>query len=231
MRVTLLKMKHEDSGRSLPKDALRITNPEQVRLLTDPVSKNYFKPFLGQELSVSGAAEVCGCSLNTMLYRVRTFLKAGLLEITRVQKRKGRPIKAYRAVADAFFIPFAATNFADLEERYHKQFVPVTKELARGLAVAHRSVPEWGEYIFRDASNTVWTIPTGATDSNVMSKEGLFSTWRDVVLNLSIEEAEALFTKLEQLFNEVYKRGSSPKGRPYALQVALVPYVAEEEEK
>ena len=81
-------MKRKDSGRSPPDDALEVTDPAQVRLLTDPVSKAYFKPFLGQALSVSEAAEVHGCSLNAMLYRVRTFLDAGLLEIIRTQKRK-----------------------------------------------------------------------------------------------------------------------------------------------
>ena len=227
MRANLLKMKHEDLGRLSGDDALEVTNPEQVRLLTDPVSKSYFKPFLGQALSVSEAADVSGCSLSTMLYRVRTFLDAGLLEITRTQKRKGRPIKVYRAVANAFFIPFVATDFTDLEERYRKQLMPITNAVARGLATAHRSSPKRGEFIFRDESDTVWTVPTAMTKGEVVSQEGLVATLRDIVLNLSIEEAEALFGKLEQLFEEVYERGSNPSGRPYVLQVALVPFVEE----
>ena len=166
-----------------------------------------------------------------MLYRVRTFLKASLLEITCIQKRKGRPIKVYRAVADTFFIPFAATDFADLEERYRKQLMPVTNAVARGLAAAHRSAPERGEFLFRDESGTVWTTPTVMAKGEVVSREGLVATWRDVVLTLSVEEAKTLFGKLEQLFNEAYERGSNPKGIPYALQLALVPYVAEEEGK
>ena len=221
-------MKPKDSGRSPPANALTVNDPDQARLLTDPVSKNYLKPFLGQELSVSEAADIYGCSLNAMLYRVRTFVEAGLLEVARTQKRKGRPIKVYRTVADAFFIPFAATEFTDLEERYRKQFLPVMHAAARGLATAHRSSPDWGEYLFRSEDGTVWTTPNTAVDGETVSPEGLVTTWRDVVLDLSVEEAKALFNKLEQLFKEAYERGSSPKGRPYALQVTLVPYTPEE---
>ena len=99
------------------------------------------------------------------------------------------------------------------------------------MALAHRSAPERGEVLFRADDGTVWTTPTVAAEGNTVSVEGLVATWRDVVLDLSIEEARALFDKLELLFKEAYERGSSPSGRPYTLQVTLVPYVAEECEK
>ena len=55
-----------------------------------------------------------GCSLNTMLYRIKTLLlRAGLLEVVREEPRKGRAVKIYRSVHDAYFIPFQRDTLRD----------------------------------------------------------------------------------------------------------------------
>jgi hypothetical protein len=85
--------------------------------LSDPESFRYFEPFIARDRTVKEAAEAVGCNLDTMLYRVRKFLNAGLLKVTRVEKRAGRPIKHYRSTSEAFFVPFEVTPYAELEER------------------------------------------------------------------------------------------------------------------
>lgn len=42
-----------------------------------------------------------------MYYRVRKLERLGILQVVNEEKRKGRPIKHYRAAARAFFAPFA----------------------------------------------------------------------------------------------------------------------------
>ena len=75
-----------------------VTDSEQARLLTEPVSKEFFKPFLARERSASEAAEMMQCSLNTMLYRIKTLLRAELLKVVHEEPRKGRAVKIYRSV-------------------------------------------------------------------------------------------------------------------------------------
>lgn len=117
-----------------------MTDPTQARLLTDPRSKAFFKPFLVRERSVTEAARLLGCPLNTMLYRVGTLVRAGLLRVVREERRAGRAVKVYRSVHDAYFVPFALTLYATLEERLEVQAAPIFANLIRAYAAAlHRS--------------------------------------------------------------------------------------------
>ena len=84
LRGTLLQMTLPDSG-----SPYTVTDTAQARLLTEPRSRDFFKPFLARERSASQAAEELGCSLNTLLYRIKTFLQADLLHVTRQERRAG----------------------------------------------------------------------------------------------------------------------------------------------
>ena len=86
-----------------------VTDTRQAQLLTEPKSKAFFKPFLAAERSAGEAAAELGCNLNTVLYRVKTFLEAGLLTVSREQTRKGRAVKYYRSSYDGYFVPFTKT--------------------------------------------------------------------------------------------------------------------------
>ncbi len=108
-----------------------VTDPEQARLLTEPVSKEFFKPFLAHERSASQAATIMRCNLNTVLYRIKTLLRAGLIKVVREMPRKGRPVRVYRSVHDAYFVPFSVTPYATLEERLEVQAEPSSRDLSR----------------------------------------------------------------------------------------------------
>ena len=54
-----------------------VTDAEQARLLSNPASFRFLEPFVARERSVTAAAAEVGCSLDTMLYRVKTMLKEG----------------------------------------------------------------------------------------------------------------------------------------------------------
>jgi len=125
-----------------------VTDPEQARLLTEPVSKKFFKPFLARERSASEAAAMLRCSLNTTLYRIKTLLRAGLIEVVRERPRKGRTVKVYRSVHDTYFIPFNVTLYATLEERLDVQAEPIFAGLIRAYAAALRQNQRYGHHIF-----------------------------------------------------------------------------------
>jgi hypothetical protein len=66
-------MAGEDSGRPPPEAFVTVRDPKQARLLSDPKSYAFFRPFVACEKSVSEAAAEVGCAADTMLYRVKTF--------------------------------------------------------------------------------------------------------------------------------------------------------------
>ena len=193
-----------------------VENEKQAQLLTDPKSKAFFKPFLARECSTSQAAEAVGCPLTTMVYRIKTFLQAGLLEVTREEKRKGRAITHYRSVHSAYFIPFSLTPYATLEERLEAQAAPLFANLLRAYADAITQSGRYGHHIFRSEG-------TFCTSDRLpeLTPAGLPITYADMVTTLSKEEALTLNRNLHGLF----KRGGTgdEDETQYLFMIALLP--------
>ncbi len=198
---------------------------EQARLLSDPKSLRFFTPFLASEKTVSGAARELTCELHTMLYRVRTFLKAGLLRVTREQKRMGRPVKIYRSVHDAYFIPFSATPYADLEERLREQLGPLTEELVRGFAGVIRQIGYDGRRLYRDAGGLVNSEAGEETRFGLDYDNPAWPVVYDFRCELYLprEEAKVLQRELRDLYARYLPRRQVSPVEKYVLQVALVP--------
>lgn len=87
---------------------LRLDDLEAARVVTDVQARRFLEPFIGQERTVSEVAAELNVHMSTVLYRVRQFIRLGLVREPRLEPRKGRPIKYYRSVADGFFVPFRA---------------------------------------------------------------------------------------------------------------------------
>lgn len=228
-----------DSGSLLAEAFYTVQDPEQARLLTHPESFKYFEPFIARERTVSQAAEEVGCKLDTMLYRVKTFLNAGLLNVSRLEKRAGRSIKHYRSNADGYFIPFAVTPYADLAEWLKENIREDHELLVRNLASLLSQRGHEGKRIFRSRDGEVWNQSASATDSSVnfFNFFDLESLRRHVqeapvpteqlmsYLWLTDQEArEALFEFYEFYLRYRQKRGEGKGARKrYLLEFALVP--------
>ena len=212
----LVQMLEPDSGSSHT-----VMDPEQARLLTEPVSKEFFKPFLAHERSASEAAAIMKCSLNTMLYRIKTLLQAGLLEITREVPRKGRAVKVYRSVHDAYFVPFSVTPYATLEERLAVQAKPLFAALIRAYAAALRANERYGHHIFIGKHGAVWTsdlLPD-------LTPAGLSVTYSDMTVRLRHEDAQMLGLELKNVFARTMDLGTDEAtGEGYMWMVALLPF-------
>ncbi len=87
-----------------------------MAFLRDMSQWRMFTPFVAAECSVSGAARCVGVPLRKMYSFVQKGLRLGLLETTRLEARKGRPIRFYRAVAEAFFVAFEDMSALNLTE-------------------------------------------------------------------------------------------------------------------
>lgn len=110
-------MTEPDYGSAELDDFYVVNDPAQAEILSDSKALRFFGPFLARERSAGSAAAELGVPIDRLLYRIRRFLETGLLRIVREEPRSGRPIKIYRSSADAYFVPFAVTPFADVGER------------------------------------------------------------------------------------------------------------------
>src|SRR3712207_4147303 len=92
-----------------------VRNADAARLLVDVRTTGLLGAFLDAPRSVSDAARALNEYLDWARYRGRRLEAAGLLRLDGVQRRKGRAMKLYRAVADVFFVPFEVTRFESLD--------------------------------------------------------------------------------------------------------------------
>ena len=93
-----------------------------------------------------------------MHYRVRTFLNAGLLKIVREEKRAGLPVKVYRSVADAFFIPFELSRHADRETHMTERYESILYQIAKATIKQERRRGRVGQCLFRDTTGDVMSF-------------------------------------------------------------------------
>lgn len=231
-------MTAKDSGRPPAEVFHTVTDPAQARLLSDPANFRFFEPFLARERSVAAAAEEVGCSLDTLLYRVGTFLKVGLLRVSRLEKRAGRPIKHYRSVSDAYFIPFEVTPYAGLEERLDAYYRERQKILVPAGARLLRSLGHEGRRVYRRSDDgEVWQESAGDTQTFIdfydaeayarrfEARRGPFGEMMDDTLYLTEVEAKVLLLEFHDLWWRYAQRRSHSEesGRPYFMQFNFLP--------
>lgn len=150
-----------------------------AHVLADPRRRRLLLSLIDQERSLKGVADLNKLPLNLAHYHLNKLLSAELVEITRQQKRAGRPVRFYRARYSAYFIPAALLRSPPMEK------------LARGLATAlenarHRS----GAGVLLDVDDSGRARMREVAGSGPLPLE----VWRR--LTLSRKEAEALFDEL-----------------------------------
>jgi len=219
-------------GRFRPPAAVElhtVTDPEQARILTSPAALRLFRPFLARERTVSEVARETGRDLNAVLYRVRTYLAAGLLEVVREIERPGRAVKVYRSVHDAYFVPYEVTPFATLEERMLEQTLPAVEERVRAQARSLQRSGLWGQSLYRDEAGEVWTSSSaGATSGDdAHDPRGGLDFWTEVWLTRAEAEElrSTLYEALERFGHRPTDGGSAgePDLQRFHFSVAVVP--------
>ena len=136
-------MKEENAS-----STLEVTDVETANVLTDPEHLRYIAPFLGRERTVSEVARETKSTLSTTYRRVKRYCDLGILEVAREHKRKGKPLKIYCTVADAFFVPLRLTGGP--EERSARWQKHWERDFQRSFRHAYRDELEtWGQRIYR----------------------------------------------------------------------------------
>lgn len=209
---------------------MMITRPEVARVLIESRSAKLLKPFIKGEISLSGAAQALNVKLPSLLYHVNRFIKLGLLEVTEVRPRGGRPIKLYRTTAKAFFVPFQITPSETLERLLGELTEGDTKRFRREVARTLQNIsPTWGLHIALVEGDDV-------SFSLTPDEEGNSKPFLDVIfgpetpaiistegsLRLDFETAKAFQKELLELSQRYHKKQQAT-GQSYAYRLGLTP--------
>ena len=228
-RAMLLQMKEPLRTSSSEPVNLTITDPRAAAVLAHPLHLRYLSPFIGQERRAGEAAQLLDVPLTTLSYRIGRLLELGLLEVTWVEKRTGSPIKHYRAVADAFFVPFAATDAETLEALLRQWEEPWLGMFHRGYARALEETKErWGVRVWRDEGGEMQVAPTSeAGRTRDIETDGTPALLDALVVDLKLDAPEAGELRRELL--EVIRRYSGKGGMErHFLRVMLTPIKEDE---
>lgn len=213
---------------------MKVEDPSAARAISEPASLRFFQPFLARERSVGEVADEIGASMSSVLYRVRQFLRLGLLEQTRLRPRRGRPIRYYRSVADGFFVPFQLTPVTTQESLAAHAFRQLRDQLDRSVGRAW--VEAFGEHhglgihLFRRpqgrASLNIAPDPAqqaGARALDPLLEDDAPAVWDSWgTVRLRQEDAKALQREMAALIQR-YREAPQGEGRVHVVHLAIAP--------
>ena len=201
-----------------------VSDAEAADLLVNPYTLRQLAPFLGRECTVTQAAQETQEKPNTVLSRVRRFVKLDLLKIVREERRAGRAVKVYRSTADIFFIPFEATTAESLEALLQERDAYWETLLRRGVVRARtEDVGTWGTRVYRDMAGRlqVQTAVTPSQNYTLLDPErpAVLSTWRDSVY-LDFEDAKTLQREMFALLKRYHQKAGAQR---YIVRLGMAP--------
>ena len=187
------------------KHAFIVSDPATARIFADSPKRRLLLGFVDQPHSVSEAARASGEPLGRVHYHVTDLCRRGLLEVVREEKRKGRPIKHYRAVSAKFFVPIEL----------------VSRSPGAGLAAELRARLD-EEALKSDEEGLLFTTEQGRPRifriSDGQRRRPFGEFW--YIYNMTQADAEELSQELDALFRRYHAR-SSDKGQPYLFHAAF----------
>ena len=208
-----------------------ITDSSQASVLLEPDTLRYLSPFIARTRSADEVAREMGISLNTLLYQIKRLIALGFLTIHEEIPRGGRGIKRYRAVAEAFFIPFEFTHFATPEDMLLREYAPLYRQfLANFLQAAMPMVnlktardigmcvsrDEDGQVSVRHGPHPLRPISLNPFEPNAPA---ILLDW-DEGLHLDFEDAKAMQLELSGVMERYRAKDGSGT---YIAHVALAP--------
>lgn len=207
---------------------LIVTDTEMARLLIDPDHLRYIAPFLALERTVNEVALETNSTLSTTYRRVRRYCDAGILRVVRIERRKGKPLKVYRTVSDAFFVPHRVTDGQEVNsERWQRHW---ERDFGRGVRHAFgRELDGWGQRLYRNDGVFTSSLARGPhedVDPLGSDMPALYSRFHDS-LYLDFGEAKALQRELDTLFQKYMNLQGQQR---YMIRISFVP-VPEDAEK
>lgn len=201
-----------------------ITDSNAADILMNPKTLRQLEPFLGKSCTISQAAQETSEKANTILARIKRFIKLNLITITKEEKRGGRAIKHYQSSADSFFVPYEATTAESLETMIQERDLYWAQLLRRGVVQARiEDIGTWGTRIYKDKLGRLQIQTATSPESNYtmldQNRPAALSAWRDSVY-LDFEDAK----KLQQEMFDLLKKYNQKEGaQRYIVRLGMAP--------
>ena len=205
-----------------------VTDPAQAKALTTAKLIGFLQAFIGQERSVTEAAERWKITLNAAYYRIKQLEDLKLVSVASETARAGRNLKRYRAVSDNFFVPLGIVPEASLEEFLEATNVHFQELMLRSQVRAIRTSflghtqSRWGIHVGQDANGelTVHLSDQHGKDPDLSDPEMpiIVDGWPQ--LRLDYDDAK---TFQRELFAFFRKYGKKRGARKYLFHFALAP--------
>jgi DNA-binding MarR family transcriptional regulator len=176
-------MKPPDTSR-----AHRITARDQAVAMDHPLRSKMLLACAHRDRTLTELASELDQPLPKLHYHLAKLTRSGLLRVSRVEPRAGRPVRRYRAIAEAFLL-----SLADVAE-------PVGEKLASDL---RRSLAE--DASRRDRFLLYHLDEAGRFRVRLMDPDGqgrtprAFEYWK--ILKLTPEQRKALATELAEVIS------------------------------
>lgn len=191
-----------------------------VDLLLKLASTRCIGPFMRAEHTLGSAAAELDMAASTLAYYVGRFVKAGLVEVVRLQPRAGKPIPVYRATADEFHIPFSAMPSGRRDEFLHSSRKHVLAEFV--AAIDRQLVDDHDDNGIRVVADPVRGVQIDFIDNGTDDDLVATEWWGSI--RLTDDDARAMRTELEAIVARYTGREAEGRGsRGYIAMVGLVP--------
>jgi hypothetical protein len=211
-------------GANESSEYLRIESVEVAQVLVDQSKQNLLAPFFTQETTISEAAKVAQVSSLIMFRQVKRFESLGLVAVTRIEPRRGKPIQYYQTTAKEFFIPAKVwpleRTLEHVESTLQKVFL---HNLVRTLT-KHEPTGDLGTQVSLSQTGTgivavqLAVAPGKLWDPEAMEHAAIVEFW--LTTNLSLGDAKALQQELSSIAERYAKKDGAQK---YLLRLGLTP--------
>jgi hypothetical protein len=195
----------------------KVKPPSTATLLCDHRLRHHLAPFLACENTLAGAAQMLRVSPQRMSYWIHKLLKAKLLKFVRYDQRSHHRSAVYRSVEDAYTVPLAQLDDADLQHLLAStqdlRFKQLQKSMLRNLM---RAKDRLQLRLWHDGSGPFETVenPRDPDDHFGMASE-------TYPLFLQPEELRQLHRDLRALLANYYALSDRSKPAPVVLYIGL----------
>jgi len=213
---------------------MRLTDPTAAMLVVDDGSRRYLEPLLEGERTVTDLARIVNVHQSSVLYRLRQLLSHGLVKVSRVSARRGRPVKHYVAAADGFFVPFAVTPFVSQDTIASGAFRRLEALLERSIGTAWTEAAAdlgpLGLHFYRGQNGVSFDLApetVGAPPRPFFTSllgEDAPAVWDSLsTLRLPRGKAKALQRELAGLVARYREPGVATTGAEYLVRIGMAP--------
>jgi hypothetical protein len=190
--------------------AHRVESGGQAGAINHPVRSRLLLACSRRERNLTELARELGQSLQRLHYHQARLVDCGLLRVSRVKPRRGRPIRYYRAIAEAFVV-----SLADIDEHVGEK---LARELRQSLAKqANRS--ELSLYYHLDQAGRMRVHLVDHVGG--MGRSRAFDFWK--ILRLTTEQRKAMAGELRAVVERYEATSAVAGGEPFLVHAAFAP--------